>query len=505
MRPSGVSQVAARWPSFRLRAFAAATVLLVAAASASGAQLITPKTVPVRQAQQFEIFPSDRAGMAGVSIALDDTVLDPFANPAKTVRVPGGLVQISPFVHSVSLAGGGGRTIPVSAFASSGGWSGAALVSLQELDRPTRSTGAPLSEQHGTNEYLAGTLALRLSPGFSVGLGVHWADLSAVDGVDKLYSGSDSLREAGHQLDLRLGLLRQWGVGRSFELLVLRNTYDMRHDVHYPALYRYTPCCPGPPPEIFPEHEEHNADRTNTWGVHTAYSQPVGAHGWRVGWLATMNKLTHPRIPNYTLVSLPRDPGFTNAFNAGAGIARLSGGTTLGIDVVLEPMWSHTWATAAHDTMTAVDGIIHAGARTVDNHFRFANTHLRVGFGQDIPITADSATTLGLQAGLGLYSIKYRLNQQNYVSYVSRTQDENWIEWTPTLGARLRSRNVEVAYTFSMTCGPDCSRNHEPVFYPPPVPLEGDGGGVIAAPNAPLTFDGGRATMHRITVSFRMR
>ena len=477
---------------------------LVAALSASArAQLITPRTIPIHQNQQFEIFPSDRAGMAGVSLALDDSVLDPFVNPAKTARAPAGLLQISPFMHSVTLGGGGGRTIPLSGFLSSGGWSGALLFSLQQLDRSPHAFNAPLSERHATNEYLVGTVARGLGGGLAVGGGGYWSDLGGIDGVERLYAGNDRLSESGHQVDLRVGLTKDWDRGRTFELLVLRDRFDMTHDVHYPPIYRQSPCCGNQPPNIAPAHDEQNVDRTSVWGIHSEYATPVGTHGWRAGWLVTVNRLSHPRIPNYQISNLPYDPGYTNAFNAGVGIARVSHGTTLGIDLILEPMWSHTWAEAVHDTMTAVDGVIRAGDRTVDNRFHFANTLLRVGVSQDMPLTPDSSSTLGLQAGAGIYSIKYRLNQSDHVSYTSRTQDENWMEWTPTVGVHFRTRDIRVSYDFSLTCGPNCN-GQSSVFYPPPV-ASSPGDGVIVAPSAPLTFDGGSVKTHRITFSFRMR
>ena len=47
------------------------------------AQLISVKSVPVAEGDQFTIFPSQNISMGGVSIALDDPLLDPFLNPAK--------------------------------------------------------------------------------------------------------------------------------------------------------------------------------------------------------------------------------------------------------------------------------------------------------------------------------------------------------------------------------------------------------------------------------------
>ena len=51
------------------------------------AQLVTPRTVPVLQDEQFEIYPSSRPGLAGISIAIDDTLGDPFVNPAKATHL----------------------------------------------------------------------------------------------------------------------------------------------------------------------------------------------------------------------------------------------------------------------------------------------------------------------------------------------------------------------------------------------------------------------------------
>ena len=51
------------------------------------AQLISLKTVPIATGNQFRIFPSQNLGMGGVSIAVNDPLLDPFVNPAKGSRI----------------------------------------------------------------------------------------------------------------------------------------------------------------------------------------------------------------------------------------------------------------------------------------------------------------------------------------------------------------------------------------------------------------------------------
>lgn len=62
-------------------------ILIAAVPNVGASQVIVPRTVPVLIGQQFDILPSHRAGMASVSIALDDTLIDPFVNPAKASRL----------------------------------------------------------------------------------------------------------------------------------------------------------------------------------------------------------------------------------------------------------------------------------------------------------------------------------------------------------------------------------------------------------------------------------
>src|SRR5690242_9813782 len=112
------------------------TVLLAIAVSAP-AQLISIKTVPIAQGDQFDIFPSQNAGMGGVSIAVADTLLDPFANPANGSRLIAGRIYGAPIFYNVSQGAGGGRTLPLAAFARSGAWFGGLSLAVQQVD-PSR-------------------------------------------------------------------------------------------------------------------------------------------------------------------------------------------------------------------------------------------------------------------------------------------------------------------------------------------------------------------------------
>ena len=491
------------------RLLAVALALTAGGTGSLPAQLISPKTVPVHQGEQFGIFPAQWPGMGGVSIALPDTLGDLWSNPAKATRLQVGSVQVMPFTHSATS--GGGRSLPVSLLQTSGSFAGGVLYSAQELERTDSWWNQTISDRRASNTYYAAVLARRFGGGLAVGAGVSYADLGGVDGVGALYSSSDRVRQSGTQLDARLGLTRDFEGGGTLELVAVSYRYRMSHEVHYPQTWRWlAPCdcplagdCSCDPPFAEPERTELNLDRTNNAGLQTVYLSPKTESGWRMGYLFTANRLSHPKIPNYQIQNIPRDPGNTDAFNVGFGLARNLGHSTFGVDVIMEPMWSHTWADAAGDTMNVNGDVLRQGAHTVDNHFRFSNSRVAVGFGHDFPGSNDSAMTLGIQAGVAMRTIRYTLDQSNHVSLESRTQNEAWTEWTPTFAIRMRGRDLEVSYALSYTCGPTCFSLGDRLFVvadaAPAAP------GVIAAPSAPLTFDGGSAGQHRIMVSIRLR
>ena len=473
------------------------------AGTASFGQLVTPKTVPVHQDHQFDLFPAQRPAMGGVSIAIDDTILDPFVNPARASRLARGTFFANPYSHSITGARGGGLTVPVGALFTSGAWAGTAVAALQQLDRTESTWGQPISDQTASNSYIEASLAHRLANGLSVGAAAFYAGLGAIDGVDLLYAGSDRIDQDGQLVDLRLGLTKEFSGNRTLDAVLVHNRTSMVHDVHY-SLWRWNP---WPQPTEFFERTDHNEDRTNIWGVHAKYAYPIGAEGWRIGFMGTANRLSHPKIPNYEIQNIPRDPGNTSAFNAGVGISRVLGGLVAGADVIFEPMFSDTWATTERDTAIIGGGVIRAGGRTVDNNFRFNNARMRMGLSQEIPLKADSSSAIGVQAGLGAYSIRYRLKQYNYVQREYRTQHEDWVEWSPSLGVKYRSRGIELQYTWYRTCGAiGCSDRQQPG----PIWTVAEGiatrsGGIIAAPGAPITMDGGNVSVHRISLSLPIR
>src|SRR5438045_9075468 len=104
--------------------------------------------------------------MGGVGIALDDTLADPFVNPAKTTRVRTGTLFASPYLHTVSAGFGGGRTLPVGGIGSVGDWSGAAVFAVQTI---SHGGGRAVSERTAGHQYRTVSVGHRMSQALSLG------------------------------------------------------------------------------------------------------------------------------------------------------------------------------------------------------------------------------------------------------------------------------------------------------------------------------------------------
>src|SRR6185295_7489554 len=241
-----------------MRVVSLSIVLLTVAATAP-AQSIPIQTVPLVPADQFDIFPSHTLAMGGVSIALPDTLHDPFVNPAKGARVRSARFFTSPTLYHVSRDAGAGRTLPLGVLGRAGSWFGGLAVALQQVDAshpPSRSLNPPLpfagTADPSANTIVPGPTNLAPAPdthgnalafallgttlpgsGVSLGGSVSWAKLRALDGVDLLYPGSARVNQYGETVDARLGLLKEWEGDRSFEAIVLHERFRMTHDVTF--------------------------------------------------------------------------------------------------------------------------------------------------------------------------------------------------------------------------------------------------------------------------------
>ena len=497
-----------------------AAAVLAAGAAETAAQLIPIRTVPVSQDHQFRIFPSHTAAMGGVAIAVRDSLLDPFTNPGEASRLAVPYVFSSPGAYSVSSEAGGGRTLPSGGFTRRGPWYAGVLLALQEVDLSERAAGAPTffrcpdcagsdfppEERSPGNQYLFATLGREIpSAGLSVGGSVMWSGLDAVDGVDLLYAGSARIQQRGGALDLRLGLVKEWADERSLQALVLHNRFGMTHDVWYLDSF----WDPGAEAMAQRPRLEANHDRTNTWGLHVEYQRPLRQEGWRIGWLGTVNYKSHPKIPNYEIMNIPRDPGHSMAFDLGVGFARTRETFTFGVDLVYEPIWSYTWADAAAPVETRLGTMIPEGGKTIENRFRFSNALVRMGIGDEV-VLDESGTAIGVQWGLESRLIDYRLEQRDNVQISERDLEEDWVEWTPTWGIALRRPDWEIRYRGSVTTGTGRPGVGGPGGCFDICVLDGaavgaGGSNLLVAPSGPLTLDPVSVVSHQLTLLVPLR
>src|SRR6266576_634096 len=490
----------------RTRAVSGLTFAFLAVVSLASAQVIPIKTVPLARGDQFLLFPSNNLGMGGVVIAVADTLLDPFVNPATGTRLGGSRFFTSPTGYSTSQSAGAARALPFAAYVGSGTWFGGLALALQEVDATQPMASFPLpcpacvdlevapgttldppAHSH-TNTYSVASLG-RVLPAahLSVGASVGWARLRGVDGVALLYPQSERVDQAGHTLDLHVGLVKDWTGGRSLEALVLRHGTDIRHDVVYvdrvwaPALQQTVQV-----PRL-----EQNGDQSATWGVDLRYRRPLAA-GWTVGWLLTANRVSNSQIPNYDVMGVARGAGRSTAADLGVGFAKTRGPGTFGIDFILEPIASTTWGVSATPAVTALGDTLPAGARTLVNRFRFANVVMRMGVSR----TPGAGKVAGFQLGLALRAVHYRLAQQDLIQTTTQHMSQGWVEWTPTCGLSLHFPELELRYAGRVTNGDGRTGGQQQVFAPGlRVP------GFFETPGGPLFLTGVHTLTHQVSLS----
>ena len=509
------------------RTGAGLVVLTLSLISSARAQLIQAKTLPIAQGNQFQIFPSSNLGMAGVAVALADSTLDPFVNPATGARLQASRFFATPMMYRVSQGTGGGRSLPLALLGRHADWYGGLALAVQQVDpsRPpgfdgiavplagggpivgpfpgTGGTVVPDNASHG-NQYAFAMIGRALpQQHLSIGASVLWNRLHAVDGVDLLYANSRRVEQSGDALDLRIGALKQWprdsaaGAPRSLEAVLLHNRFAVTHEVTYlDAIWNPITQQVEQQPRI-----EDNYDHTNTWGLQLNYQIPLGARGWRIGWLAVANRASHPKIPNYELANvpaLPRDPGYTHAYNLGMGISRAEGSGRFGIDLIYEPISSYTWADAPVAIPTAGGDTIAPGGKTMENRFRFSNAWFRIGV-EDAVVQGKPTK---FQFGLILRPIQYQLEQHDHVLLNTREASASWWEWTPTWGLSYRQPGFELRYQGRATYGAGRPQAQFPIGV---IDFAAAGSALLAAPNGPLLMTGVTTVTHQISLSLPLR
>ena len=427
------------------------------------AQQIPVKTVPVATGNQFMIFPSQNMSMGGVSIALADPLYDAFVNPAKGISIQGVRFTGTPSYYGISMRddflddASSTRTLPVGMLVRQGTLFGGAVMAWQEMTKQDNTpccfpqnawlSGPVRQERSSTtrNNVYAFAMGGAQLPGtnLSVGMSAFTADLNGLEGVRLLYSDGNRVDQDGKMSSFRLGLFQQWDDGRSAELTVQRHRFKMDHEM---TQWVWDDIRQESVLETRIEQDE-----TNGWAVLAGFQQPLN-NGWHLGARLVGDWKDHPKIPNYDLMQIPRDPGNTSAYNIGLGLARTIGQTTWGFDLIYEPIWSHTWADAVEDTPFEPigggdeTGFVPAGEMTVENFFRFNNSIFRLGVRQ-----AGDRFDFGL--GLDLHLYRYQLDQKDFVQRFKRELDESWGEWTLSLGLGYTFTGFQLRYLSLLTLG----------------------------------------------------
>ena len=384
------------------------------------AQIIPVKTIPIAEGDQFTFLPSANRGLANVGIALADSLLDPFVNPATGARVRRSYVYSSPSVYSLTRNGSSGSTLPVGAFVRSASSFGALGYAVQKLEPPRNESGnfvalssvllpVTAARPH-TNQYayaLIGSHEQGARP--ALGASVFWSRLSGVEGTELLYPLSQEVRQHVDAVTVRAGMMKRLAPRQTFEAAIVHNRFFAQHDVRYME-FIWNPATRTATQRDFVDH--HFA-RTHLWGLQLQHRRVLRDSTWTLGTSLVANRSNRLTNPAIGLMSVGRDPGESTALNAGIGVARSAGNTTLAADAIYEPIWSRA---------------VEAG-ENVD--YRFSNVVLRTGAKHDI-VAVSQDVRLQLQLGMQLRAINH-----------SR---RSWNEWLHTWGMTLHALEFDLNY-----------------------------------------------------------
>lgn len=404
------------------------------------AQIVPIKTVPIAEGDQFTFLPSTNRGMAHVSIALRDSLLDPYTNPATAARfrTAYGFGAMTSYV--ISRNAGDGTTLPAGAMLRSKG--GSAFVGLvlatQRLSPGSNGSGTAQTERlvgpgsqirtDETNNYVHALMG-RSAGSFSFAGSLAWSRLGGIDGADQLYPASKSVAQRGDMLALRAGVIRDWSRGRSAEAVLVHSRNATTHDVTFEE-FLWNPATRSARPQT---HVSHNYDQTHLWGAQLRYMQSLADSGWHVGALLTANRTAHPTVPTFGMMTLARDPGRSAAFNAGLGMSGRARNTTFAADAIYEPVWAR-----------GPDG-------ASDNRYRFSNGIVRGGVRREFDMAPARAE---VQLGVQVHSIGYTLDKRDLLLQSEPTRShKRWNEWAHSVGLGYNTSQFQVRYQWRLTSG----------------------------------------------------
>ncbi len=431
------------------------------------AQWISIRTVPVIAGNQGDFQPSQARGMGNLAITLDDPLGSPFINPAKGSLVKGIRLFASPTRTGWSNDGGRAVTsvqgssfytgtalnsIPFGVLLHSGDLFGGGGIAYQGYkgDRfreplPTvvpfdRSTdlSSSFSSDIGSNTFLFGLIGFTTSDGkLAFGASGSWAELSAIDGVNLLYPGATDIKQSGKVWEAKLGVMADLPEGDRLEFVAGRGVSTATHEVSYLRSI-------GP---SFTVAKEMNRDETREWLLHSVYLRSLGER-WKIGAALTVNWKDHPKIPNYALANIPRDPGNSIAYNIGVGIRWSNEKSFWGLEYVYEPITTNTWAEAGEQQLPIADRALPSDFKTVENFFDFSNHIIRVGHS-----SVSKWEWLEYRLGGQLHFYSYDLHQRDNLAHSARNFTTDWLEATLSGGLTARIGRMQLMYTLQLVLG----------------------------------------------------
>lgn len=156
-----------------------------------------------------------------------------------------------------------------------------------------------------------------------------------------------------------------------------------------------------------------------------------------------------PKLPNYPIAGIPRDPGYTRAFNLGGGASyAMNASTQFAFEYLYEPIAADTWVDAL-ETRTINGRTITKGERERENNYDFRNHIVRLG------LQIQPEEWLTLQAGTEMHSYSYNYEMKDNINNISRqsSPENQWTETVLTGGAAGMFGNVQIAYTIEFITG----------------------------------------------------
>jgi hypothetical protein len=135
------------------------------------------------------------------------------------------------------------------------------------------------------------------------------------------------------------------------------------------------------------------------------------------------------------------------------------------------------------------------------NQFHFSNAVLRLGVSRDVEL-AGMQKAVGLELGLAVRAMHYRLVQSDRVAATEQPFQTGWVEWSPTWGLSLRFPEFALRYRGRVVNG---TGRPATFGFSPGILTAAAPGSFVLAPRATLNLAGVTTVTHQISLSLPLR